>query len=158
MMHRLCCLGLALLQQPGAPPSTHFTFDTRWAVASCIRADTRTPTNHKLMRSNPPVTWRGHLLTVNQSQVSPFKSHNPSFHSHHCSDSVQCVFSVTFRTLQMHFTCVGEDLKVKLQIKCRSYRSTTWFCKRNSETHEVDFYNISEVIMQTQKYYFSRTK
>lgn len=44
----------------------------------------------------------GYPIVVSQSQVSPFKSHNPSFHIIISPDWIQSVLGVTFRTRQMH--------------------------------------------------------
>lgn len=57
MIHCLCCLGLVLLQQPGAPPLTHFMFDTRWTASRCIQADVPGPYQSQVNSFQSPVTW-----------------------------------------------------------------------------------------------------
>lgn len=58
------------------------TRDERLLVVS--RQIFQPPTNHKSTLPNP-LSHGSHLITVNQSQVSPVKSHNPTFHLHHHS-------------------------------------------------------------------------
>lgn len=95
---------------------TRFMFDTiwQWAASSCIKAGVTGPYQSRVNCFQSPVTWRS--FYHNQSQVSLVKSHNPVII---IPDSIHYVFSVTFRTLKMHF--IMSFVKVWIRTLCNEW-------------------------------------
>lgn len=79
-------------------------FDTRRTASVWTRQIRPGSCQSQVNFYQSPVTWGRLPLLLNQSQVSPFKSHNPSFHIVIRPDWIQSVLGVTFRNRGLYLT------------------------------------------------------
>ena len=80
--HWTRCLGLVLLWSPGLHPLFRFMFDRMYFVRSDVSRRTHAPPIRRTGPLNPFEChmWQvSRLIAVNQSQISLFKSHGPTF-------------------------------------------------------------------------------